>query len=67
MAKVADLALPKSGYVWAILWYPGGRKEFVEIEPEKVHSLDESYSRLKSNRKPYVALANAAAVARMGW
>jgi len=60
---------PKSGHVWAIMWYPvpGGRKELVEVEPTQVHSLDEALYRLQNNRKAYVALANVVTVAARGW
>lgn len=62
-----NLGQPKPGCVWAIKWYPGGRKELVEVEPTKVHSLDEALARLESNRKAYVALASAVTVASRGW
>lgn len=58
---------PKPGYVWAIMWYPGWRKELVEVLPEQVDSLDTALHRLANNRKAYVALANVVAVARQGW
>jgi len=62
-----NLGQPKPGHVWAIRWYPGGRKEFVEVLPEQVDSLDTALHRLANNRKAYVALANVVAVARQGW
>jgi hypothetical protein len=62
-----DSRQPKPGYVWAIMWYPGWRKELVEVLPEQVDSLDTALHRLANNRKAYVALANVVAVARQGW
>ena len=58
---------PKPGYVWAMLWYPGWRKELVEVLPEQVDPLDTALHRLENNRKAHVALANVVAVARQGW
>lgn len=52
---------------WAMMWYPGGRKELVEVEPSQVHSLDDALARLESNHKTYVALENVVAVAERGW
>ena len=58
---------PKPGYVWAIMWYPGGRKELVEVLPEQVDPLDTALHRLDNNRKAYVALRDVVAVAQRGW
>lgn len=72
-AKLAELVpslnsrQPKPGYVWAMMWYPGGRKELVEVLPEQVDPLDTALHRLANNHKAYVALGDVVAVARRGW
>lgn len=58
---------PKPGYVWAIMWYPGMRKELVEVLPEQGDPLDTALHRLENNRKAYVALKDVVAVASRGW
>ncbi len=62
-----NLGQPKPGHVWAIRWYPGGRKEFVEVEPTQVDSLDDALAKLSNNRRACVALKHATSVAGRGW
>lgn len=63
-ASTHNLEPRKPGHVWAILIWPGGRKELVQVELKLVRPFDEAIKRLADNRKVHVSLSDAVKVER---
>ena len=63
-ASTKNLEPRKPGHVWAILFYPGGRKELVQVELRRVRPVDEASANLASNRKVHVSLSDAVKLER---
>ena len=63
-ASTKNLEPRKPGHVWAILFYPGGHKELVQVELRRVRPVDEASAILASNRKVHVSLSDAVKLER---
>lgn len=44
----------RPGKVWAIQLYPGGRRAYMQVAPERVSSFFDAYQKLKSGQMVYV-------------
>lgn len=54
----------REGNVWAIQLYPGGRKAYMQVKPERVSSFFGALDKLKSGEMCYVWPDDAAKVWR---
>ena len=63
-ASTHNLEPRKPGHVWAILFWPGGRKELVQVKLQQVRPFDEAIARLADKRKVHVSLSDAVKVER---
>lgn len=69
MTEFMGQSLPelRSGKVYCMEIYPGGRKSVRQINPELLHSKDDAIKRLRDGRLCRVLLGDAVAVLSSWW
>jgi len=51
---MSELPPLREGNVWAIQLYPGGRKAYMQVNPERISSFFDALDKLKSGQMVYV-------------
>lgn len=51
---MSELPPLREGNVWAIQLYPGGRKAYVQVKPERVSSFFDAFDKLRTHHMVFV-------------